>query len=432
MRTNKTRNSLLSAALLAVGLTSVAGGASAASQTANAPIGEVTMTVEKFTIGQGYYLEPTVVPFYAGDNGADLVLRALGEDNVKYQGATDTGFYLTGVKDSTLEANIPAYILSHMSEEPTARESDDEWLGEYDYSPEGGWMSVVNNVSPDVGPSDYKPHEGDVIRYQFTVSGYGADFTTSEWAEGYATFANKDKLTTLVAGLNSSSAQAAKLAQADIKSAYDNAYDVLKNLESTQASVDAAYDRLAGLLDWKLAFSDAGTISSWAADSLGKAVEKGYLQGSDGKLSPKATITRAEFAKLLVNVLGLELSTSASSSFSDVSPEKWYFVYVNTASEAGFISGYKGAFLPNDSITREQMASILVKALGVKDAAAAATIADAASVSAWAKADVELAIGTGLMQGQDNRFDPQGDVTREMATVVALRAYAYRAEHAAA
>ena len=432
MKFKKKAGWLLSTALIAIGVTSNLGGASAAtSATGESSIGEVTLSVEKFTIGQGYYLEPIQVPFYKDENGADLLLRVLGEDNMKYQGTAESNFYMTSLKDSTVEAKIPAYILSHMETEPTARESGDEWLGELDYSKEAGWMSVINNVPPDVGPSDYRPQDGDVIRYQFTVSGYGSDFTTSQWAERYIDFADKDDLTALVASINSSADKADKLQQADIKAAYDNAYTVLKNLESTQASVDSAYDGLAQLVDWKKRFADAGTISSWAVNAVETAVAKGYLQGSEGKLNPKATITRAEFAKLLVNVLGLDLSTSTNSSFKDVTKEKWYFAYVNTASEAGFISGYNGLFQPNESITREQMASILVKALGVASSSGAVTVKDAAKISAWAKSDVEKAIAAQLMQGQDNAFDPQGRVTREMATVVALRAYDYRIGHPA-
>lgn len=433
MRGKKSLSTLLSLGIAALGITANMGAYAAAADTGTAPVGKVTLSVEKFTLGQGYYLEPIQVPFYKGENGANLLLRAIGEGNLRYQGTAASGFYMTAVKDSTVEATIPAYIQSRMEEKPTAREAGDEWLGELDYSKMAGWLSVVNNVPPEVGPSDYHPQDGDVIRYQFSVYGYGSDITTSQWAEGYVPFADKDDLTALVASINSSSSKEEKLKKADVKSAYENAYSVLENLESTQASVDAAYNRLAPLVDWKKAFADAGSVSGWALSAVETAVDKGYLQGSEGKLNPQATITRAEFAKLLVNVLGLRLSASTSSSFKDVSKDKWYFSYVNTASEAGFISGYNGEFHPNDTITREQMASILVKALGLTGASAGLTFKDGQDISAWAKKDVEKAVAAKLLQGQGNLFNPQGEVTREMATVVALRAYeSYPSSHPAA
>ncbi len=45
---------------------------------ADAPVGTVTVSVERFTLGQGYFIEPEEVPIYAGDTGADLLDRVLG------------------------------------------------------------------------------------------------------------------------------------------------------------------------------------------------------------------------------------------------------------------------------------------------------------------------------------------------------------------
>lgn len=51
------------------------------------------------------------------------------------------------------------------------------------------------------------------------------------------------------------------------------------------------------------AFSDAGSVSDWAGDGVTWAVSQGLLQGSGGKLNPRANVTRAETAQILQRFL---------------------------------------------------------------------------------------------------------------------------------
>ena len=50
-------------------------------------------------------------------------------------------------------------------------------------------------------------------------------------------------------------------------------------------------------------FSDIEEISDWARGSIYALVNAGYIQGSNGKLNPKADITRAEFAQVMFNLI---------------------------------------------------------------------------------------------------------------------------------
>ncbi|MBE6928295.1 MAG: hypothetical protein E7467_07415 [Ruminococcaceae bacterium] len=56
--------------------------------------------------------------------------------------------------------------------------------------------------------------------------------------------------------------------------------------------------------DTELAFPDAGTISSYAVDAMTWAVDKGIINGMDGKLAPQASATRAMVCTMLVRYLG--------------------------------------------------------------------------------------------------------------------------------
>jgi hypothetical protein len=53
-----------------------------------------------------------------------------------------------------------------------------------------------------------------------------------------------------------------------------------------------------------LDFSDASEIASWAEEAMSNFVETGIVAGSDGRLTPAGTTTRAEMAQVLYNLLG--------------------------------------------------------------------------------------------------------------------------------
>lgn len=50
-------------------------------------------------------------------------------------------------------------------------------------------------------------------------------------------------------------------------------------------------------------FTDLGDVSSWATGEIYAMINAGYVQGSNGRINPKASITRAEFAKVMDNVI---------------------------------------------------------------------------------------------------------------------------------
>ncbi|MCY9656425.1 DUF4430 domain-containing protein [Paenibacillus chondroitinus] len=212
------------------------------------PVGNLTLSVEKFTLGQGYSKEPVKVPFYEGENGAAVLTRVLGEDNIQHTGSTEERFYLSKVKDASSQVNVPNYIKEQMDADGVqlGTKNNEQWLGEFDYTPMSGWMYAVNNVFPSVGMSDYIPHDGDVVRTQFTVYGFGASLGGDEWSPGFIQTANKDALTARIAEINSDPNKAAILSNAVVKSLYDQAYSLLTNMESKQEDVDSALASLNG------------------------------------------------------------------------------------------------------------------------------------------------------------------------------------------
>ena len=209
------------------------------------PEGYVTMSVEKFTIGEGYLIEPTLVPFYEGDTGADLTERLIGKENIN--GNEGINGYVSEIADpnggnGTIPASIREAVEASGKTIATERLLDG-WLCGYDYTPLGGWMYLQNNESAMSGIADYKPVEGDVIRWSFSFYGYGADLgldtsSMAEWggAAPCVTVANRDALTTLLAKTKADGyAQSAAAADA-----YQAALQTAADLSSDQAALDAA------------------------------------------------------------------------------------------------------------------------------------------------------------------------------------------------
>ena len=92
-------------------------------------------------------------------------------------------------------------------------------------------------------------------------------------------------------------------------------------------------------------------------------VVNGY---EDGTYKPANIVTRAEMAKLIITALGMDsYATATTSSYTDMTNAKWAVPVVEYATNLGIINGYgNGKFGPNDTVTYEQAATMIVRALG--------------------------------------------------------------------
>jgi hypothetical protein len=170
-------------------------------------------------------------------------------------------------------------------------------------------------------------------------------------------------------------------------------------------------------------FSDV-SASYWGYDAISSLSSKGIVSGyPDGTFKPDASITRAEFATMLVKALGLD-TTGTTGQFTDVTADSWYYGSVNAAASAGLVSGMgDNLFAPNALITREQMAVMVSKALGNKAPATNGTelnaFSDSSSVSSWAVSGMEEAVKAGIVSGMTaDTLAPQADATRAQAAVM--------------
>lgn len=110
------------------------------------------------------------------------------------------------------------------------------------------------------------------------------------------------------------------------------------------------------------AFSD--TEGSWAAEIIDKVESYGLMEGyTDGTFGVGKDITRGEFVTILCRMFDWDLVTPQAPSYIDCAASKWCYSYVETA-RAHNVMDPSGAFRPDDYISREEMAIMLVRALG--------------------------------------------------------------------
>ena len=99
--------------------------------------------------------------------------------------------------------------------------------------------------------------------------------------------------------------------------------------------------------------------NAWYKDAVQYAYDNGLMTGvSADAFAPEQTTTRAMIVSILARLEGVESAQAAG--FADVNDE-WYATAVNWAANVGVVNGYEdNTFRPNQPITREQLAAILM------------------------------------------------------------------------
>ncbi len=157
----------------------------------------------------------------------------------------------------------------------------------------------------------------------------------------------------------------------------------------------------------------------WAQTNIEALVALGAVSGNpDGTFLPDKKISRAEFASILVNAY--KLQPGEAKAFADTE-NHWAQEAISTAYSNGIIGGYSDTqFGPDDTITREQMAVMIIKAAQVATGTGASDFSDSEAISAWAAPYVAAAVQYNFMNGYpDNTFGPaQGASQAEAVTVI--------------
>ena len=177
--------------------------------------------------------------------------------------------------------------------------------------------------------------------------------------------------------------------------------------------------------------------SHWAYEAIDSLSSQGCISGYPGGVfRPENEITRAEFISIICKAMKLPAYSPAAQDFNDISTGDWFYGSVERAVYADLIKGYGSSFAPGKAITREELACIMVSAMGKQDEAKAnmnekTSFIDGADISAWARGSVAVAVKYGLIKGYQNPegsygFKPQGEATRAEACAIIRNFMEYR------
>jgi|GEM_PF-2947040 len=176
-----------------------------------------------------------------------------------------------------------------------------------------------------------------------------------------------------------------------------------------------------------ISFSDVPTGSLFYGD-ITFLYCRGIINGYGGNtFRPAASTTRGQFAKMIVNGLGLPAFTPTSPTFSDVPATQPFYTYIEAAVRAGVIAGYPGGtFRPNNPIRRDESAVIIQRAKGYPSFnPPSPTYADLPS-TAFGYAAVEALTAVGVVNGQTcgtaSCFNPSSNIRRDELSRIVRRA----------
>uniref|UniRef100_UPI0013E8E2AC S-layer homology domain-containing protein n=1 Tax=Longirhabdus pacifica TaxID=2305227 RepID=UPI0013E8E2AC len=161
--------------------------------------------------------------------------------------------------------------------------------------------------------------------------------------------------------------------------------------------------------------------SDWSYYAIMELYSVGILNGkTENTFAPQHKVTRAEFSVMVARAL--ELEVGEASTFTDLDNEAWYADGIAAAFQAGIVNGKSAdTFAPNDDITREEMAVMVMKAYTYMTKAELSTDAvdafeDQDEISSWAIDYVIKAKDLGIISGKGNdNFKPKDSMTREEA-----------------
>lgn len=168
-----------------------------------------------------------------------------------------------------------------------------------------------------------------------------------------------------------------------------------------------------------------------AAAQIRALANLGIINGkSETEFAPHEGITRAEYIKLICTALKITPDKDLKQKFDDVPDTYWAFDYIMQAEKNGIVKGASDdEFVPGRTITREEMAAILYRAVNTKKLpmmqGAAKEFADSDEIDEYAKTAVEKLSAAGVISGMDEtEFAPKKTATRAQAAVIIYQYFA--------
>lgn len=263
-------------------------------------------------------------------------------------------------------------------------------FAEFDHGNKSGWQYSINGNYIDAGSRETELTSSCSIIWFYTD-----DYSKEKGSERYSS-----------GGGGSSSVKAtAKPTETPTETVTESPSETHDNITFTDVDFDA-----------------------WYFDAVTYVTENNLFDGiTDDEFAPDTPMTRA----MLVTVLYRYENPSSLSDemiFTDIPTDAWYSDAVKWASENKIVDGVTDTeFMPDNAITREQMAAILYRYANIKDVEISSdddvlSYTDASDISDYALPAMKWACSTGIINGtSDSELSPQDTATRAQVATILMR-----------
>ena len=169
------------------------------------------------------------------------------------------------------------------------------------------------------------------------------------------------------------------------------------------------------------------TENYWARTEIVSVVSDSVMNLTDGNFNPEGKISRIEFVKALLKVLGNEnLEITSKAKFSDVAQSSDIYAPIARSQQLGLVYGYPdGTFQPNNAVLRDEAQSVIshITIDGTVDSSILSKFSDAGKVPAWAKNIYKKTLSYGIYVNHPDELElrPTDALTRAEAAVLLHR-----------
>ena len=166
---------------------------------------------------------------------------------------------------------------------------------------------------------------------------------------------------------------------------------------------------------------------AWAKDAVYTLKNEGIISGiSDTEFAPANNIKRGDFILILTRMLGV--NNEFTENFADVPESAYYYRAIGSAKAAGIAQGSGENFMPESSITRQDLITLAYRASLAKgyitetdDTASLDAFADKGDISDYAGTAMASMVKAGIIQGSNGNVNPKGSATRAEVAVMCAR-----------
>ena len=175
----------------------------------------------------------------------------------------------------------------------------------------------------------------------------------------------------------------------------------------------------------EVSFADVSS-TDWYYDAVSFIAARGITQGvNDTNYAPNETLTRGQFIVMLMRAYGIEPDSALTDNFADAG-DTYYTPYLVVAKQMGIATGVgDNRFNPDEAISRQDMVTLLYRALNLlsalPEASVSATVSDfgdSAQIADYAQTAIETFVAADIIHGDNGQLTPTVTSTRaQMAQI---------------